>query len=78
MKFNKTFAAILTVSLTAGINVSAIAAPVSSETIKENRVQNNQIETVKEQDNTNGKSDKNTKPSQKGSQGNKCAVPYTC
>jgi hypothetical protein len=63
MKFNKTFAAILTVALTAGINVAAIAAPVNVETIKENR-----IETTE----NNNKSDKNTKPSQEGSQGSKC------
>ena len=69
MKFNNTFAAILTVALTAGINVSAFAAPVNVETIKENR-----IETTE-----NNKSDKNTKPSQEGSQGNKCGLPpYGC
>ncbi len=72
MKFNKTFAAILTVSLTAGINISAIAAPIDAKTIKENRVQ--KTETVNEK---NSKSDKNTKPSQEGSQGTKCG-PYSC
>ena len=66
MKFTNTFAAILTVALTAGINVSAFAAPINAETIKENR-----IETTE----NNNKSDKNTKPSQEGSQGNKGCVP---
>ncbi|MGK7957063.1 MAG: hypothetical protein AB4063_17710 [Crocosphaera sp.] len=66
MKFNSTFAAILTVALTAGMNVSVLAAPINAETIKENRIEN--IEN-------NNKSDKNTKPSQEGFQGNKCA-PY--
>ncbi len=68
MKFNKTFAAILTVSLTASVNLAAIAAPINVETIKENRV-----ETTEK----NGKSDKNTKPSQEGSQGSKCP-PFYC
>ncbi|MGK7879493.1 MAG: hypothetical protein AB4060_05260 [Crocosphaera sp.] len=62
MKFNNTFAAILTVALTAGINVSAFATPINVETIKENR-----IETTE-----NNKSDQNRKPSQEGSQGGKC------
>ena len=67
MKFNNTFAAILTVALTAGINVSAYSAPVNVETIKENRTETTQ----------NNKSDKNTKPAQQGSQGNKgCPKGY--
>ena len=67
MKLNNTFAAIVTVALTAGINVSALAAPINVETIKENRIETTQ---------NNNKSDKNTKPSQEGSQGNKCFSPY--
>ncbi|MDJ0730237.1 MAG: hypothetical protein QNJ33_09640 [Crocosphaera sp.] len=63
MKFNNTLAAILTVALTSGINVSAFAASINVETIKENR-----IETT-----TNNKqSDKNTQSNQDGSQGSKC------
>lgn len=73
MKVNGTFAAILIGFLATGANVSAIAAPVSTEIIKENEVQ--KTETVKEK---NSKSDKNGKPSEKGSQGSKCAVPYPC
>lgn len=68
MKFNNTFATILTVALTAGINVSVFAAPVDVETIKENR-----IETTE-----NNKSDHNTKPSQEAPQGNKCPPPPYC
>ena len=71
MKFNNTFAAILTVALTSGINVSTFATPINAETIKQNR-----IETTE-----NNKSDKNTKPSKEGSQGGsqrgKCpSLPY--
>ncbi|MDJ0659584.1 MAG: hypothetical protein QNJ42_08840 [Crocosphaera sp.] len=69
MKFNPTFAAVLTVALLSNINVninvSAFAAPVNAETIKENRIEN--IEN-------NNKSDKKAKPSQEGSQGSKCAL----
>lgn len=66
MKFTNTVAAILTVALTAGINVSVFAAPVNVESIKENR-----IETTE-----NNKSDKNTNPSQESFQGAKCI--YGC
>ena len=70
MKFNHTVAAILTVALTTGINVSAFAAPVNAETIKEHR-----IETIE----SNNKSDKNTNPSQEGSQGSKrCGANPWC
>ncbi len=68
MKFNNTFAAILTVTLTAGLNVSAFAAPINVETTQENRIENAQ---------DNNKSDKNTKPNQEGSQGGKCS-PWRC
>ena len=64
MTFNKTFATILTFALTTGINVAAFASPINVETMKENRI------ATTENDN---KSDKNTKPSQEGSQGNKCS-----
>ncbi len=68
MKFPNTLAAILTVALTAGINVSAFATPINAETIKENRIEN--IEN-------NNKSDKKTKSSQESSQGGKCrSFPY--
>ncbi len=63
MKCTKSFAAILTVALTTGINVAAIAAPINVEDIKENRIEKTE----------NNKSDKNSKPSQQGSQGGKCA-----
>lgn len=67
MKFNKTFAAILTITLTAGINFPAIAASADVETIKENRV---------ETTDTRKKSRKNSKSTQGSSQGNKCAGPW--
>ncbi|MGK7930505.1 MAG: hypothetical protein AB4041_03585 [Microcystaceae cyanobacterium] len=67
MKLNNTFAAIVTVALTTGINVSVLATPINVETIKQNR-----IETTE-----NNKSDKNNKPSQEGSQRGKCpSFPY--
>ncbi len=68
MKFNNTFAAILTVALTAGLNVSAFAAPINVETTQENRIENTQ---------DNNKSDKDTKPNQEVSQGGKCS-PWRC
>lgn len=68
MKFNNTLAAILTVALTAGINVSAYSAAVDVETIKENR-----IETTE-----NDKSGKNTNPFQEASEVNQCAPPPYC
>ncbi|MDJ0845818.1 hypothetical protein [Crocosphaera sp.] len=68
MKFNPTFAIVLTFALltniNVNINVSAFGAPVNAETIKEN-IENN-------------KSDKNTKPSQDGSQGVKCVYTGSC
>ncbi len=67
MKLNNTFAAIVTVALTAGMNVSTLAAPINVETIKENRIEATQ---------NNHKSDKNSKPSQEGSQGSKCSPWY--
>jgi hypothetical protein len=81
MKLNNSFAAIVTLALTAGINVAAIAAPVNSKAIKEMKIQNTQIETIQQQNNTNTKSEKATKPSQgqENSQGNKCRrFPYGC
>lgn len=63
MKCTKSFAAILTVALTTGINVAAMAAPINVENIKEDRIEKTE----------NKKSDQNIKPSQQGSQGGKCS-----
>lgn len=71
MKLNNTFATILTVTLTAGLNVSAFAAPINAETLKEHR--ENKIENIE----NNNKSDKDSKPSQEGFQGGKCS-PWYC
>lgn len=72
MKFT-TFAAILTVALTANVNVStsvkikvnvsAFDTPINAETIKENRIEITE---------NNNKSE----DSQEGSQGNKCFAPF--
>lgn len=71
MRFSNTFATILTFTLTAGINISAFAAPSNVETIKNDR--ENQIENIE----NNNKSDKDSKSSQEGSQGSKCS-PWRC
>lgn len=67
MKFNHTFATILTVALLSNVNVSAFAAPINTETIKNNR--ENRIENI---ENNN----KDAKTSQESSQGSKCAGPW--
>lgn len=75
MNFNKSFATILTIALTAGINASVIAAPVSQKSMKEARLQNQKTETIQKQETETNK--KNRKPSQNNSQGNKC-IPGWC
>lgn len=62
-----TFTTILTVTLTATVNLSAFASPINAETVKENRIETETTEN-------NKKSDQKNQSSQEGSQGSKCRI----